>query len=244
MDWRNGNDWKNGHGKAFAPLQGGGAVVSLMDSLDGPLPTRLAEMEAYWLALRGDGTDVPARADFNPRGVAGLLDSTMLLERIAPGIVRIRLAGMALADLLGMELRGMPLSALFLPEARDGLAAHLEQVFEGPRILRMRLEGERGILKPALAAEFLALPMRGQDGAINRALGCLITEGKAGRSPRRLSIRQVATRPVPGYAPSSPKTAPAVPREPAMEGMAEAPATFSPAPNKRPILRVIQGGID
>lgn len=92
------------------------------------VPAQFGQLEGYWQALRPADGALPRRADFDPRGIADLLDCTLLLERIAPGQVRIRLAGMALCDLMGMDLRGMPLSALMLPEARPALSAHLDQV--------------------------------------------------------------------------------------------------------------------
>lgn len=250
MNWRGWNDGI-GCNAVSGTATDGGRVVSMTKRIaPSPLPPELAQLEAYWLALRGAGSDIPARADFSPRGVSDLLHATMLLERIAPGIVRIRLAGTALADLLGMELRGMPLSALFAPDSRDGLSAHLEQVFDAPGILRLQLDGEKGLLRPQLGGEFLALPMRGHDGAVSRALACLVTEGRIGRAPRRFMIRNAALRVVPDYAPEALQP-PATRRAertadaPAPEaGMSEAPAPFAAAPAKtRARFRLIDGGL-
>lgn len=201
------------------------------------LPPQFAQLEAYWQALRPAPDALPRRADFDPRGIAGLLHATMLLERIAPGQVRIRLAGMALCDLLGMDLRGMPLSALLVPGARDALAGHLEQVFDGPAIAHLRLAGERGMMRPALAGDMLILPMCGQSGATDRALACLVTEGSLGRAPRRFEITGALRRAVPGLgaAPTPTPGKAAVPKvtpapQDALPGLAEAPAPFAPAP--------------
>ena len=38
---------------------------------------------------------------------------------MAPSVARFRLAGAHLSELMGMEVRGMPMTALFLPDARD-----------------------------------------------------------------------------------------------------------------------------
>ena len=100
------------------------------------MPPQFAQMEGYWQALRPDGGELPRRADFDPRGIADLLEHTLLLERIAPGQVRIRLAGMAVCDLLGMDVRGMPLSALLVTAARPALGAHMERVLEGAASFR------------------------------------------------------------------------------------------------------------
>jgi len=189
----------------------------------------LAEVRAYWEALR-DGPTLPRRARIDPRGIAGALEGAFIVERIAPGIARFRLAGMALVDLMGMEVRGMPLSALFDPAGRRALAAGLEQVFAGPAVLDLRLAAERGIGRPELTGRMLILPLADDDGQIRLALGCLATAGETGRTPRRFQItasteQTLAPRPV--MAPST--------------EFAEAPAGFASAPTtERPYLRLVR----
>jgi len=245
-----------------------GKVVPLMvGSL--AAPPQFAQIEAYWQALRPTDGALPRRADFDPRGISDLLHATMLLERISPGQVRIRLAGMALCDLLGMDLRGMPLSALIVPGARAGLSALLEQVFDRPAIAHLALSGEKGMLRPAFDGQLLLLPMRGHSGATDRALACLVTGGSMGRAPRRFDLTGATCHPVPGLPvtrtvtapPPAPARTPAPPaRQPEAHGMHEAPAPFAPAPvasavapvappsapapGGRPFLRLIKGGAD
>lgn len=206
------------------------------------VPAQFGQLEGYWQALRPADGALPRRADFDPRGIADLLDCTLLLERIAPGQVRIRLAGMALCDLMGMDLRGMPLSALMLPEARPALSAHLDQVFGAPAIGAFRLEGERGMMRAPLSAELLVLPMLGQSGQPDRALACLVTEGKPGRAPRRFALVQGGSRPIAGLPDTgAARPTPAPRREPVVQGMAEAPAPFEPPAKGRPYLRLVKG---
>ena len=64
---------------------------------------------------------VPMRSDVDPRGIERSLEHAFILERIAPQMARFRLAGMHLTDLMGMEVRGMPTTALFAPAARAAL---------------------------------------------------------------------------------------------------------------------------
>lgn len=59
----------------------------------------IAQTEAYWEALRGTRL-MPDRADVNPRGIENLLEYAFIGERIAPGLVRLRLAGMHMSDLI------------------------------------------------------------------------------------------------------------------------------------------------
>lgn len=230
----------SGKGRGEVMAQDGirrGEVVALMDTGRAAVPPQFAQLEAYWLALHPPGGGLPCRADFDPRGIADLLDCTLMLERIAPGQVRIRLAGMALCDLLGMELRGMPLTALMVPASRDPLALTIAPVFEQPCIAEFDLTGETGMLRPPLAARLLVLPMTGRLGKVDLALACLVSNARRDRPPRRLTLTGSKTRPVQALTPAQ---RPAFP-EPRL-GLAEAPARFIPAPPRgKPRLRLIKG---
>lgn len=190
---------------------------------DGPGYGLLQEVRAYWEALRPEG-GLPERAAIDPRGLERALEHVFLVERIAPGLARFRLAGMHLTVLMGMEVRGMPLSALFDPPGRDRMQGLLEQVFSGPSVLELALEGERGIGRPSLEARMILLPVRGDAGVCDRALGCLVTVGPIGRTPRRFAVaRQVTETLGP-----TPNRAPAETAAPVLQpGLAEAAAVFT-----------------
>jgi hypothetical protein len=148
----------------------------------------VAQMRAYWEGLR-QGRDVPARAEIDPRGLEAALEYAFILERVAPGMGRFRLSGMHLTDLMGMEVRGMPLTALFTPEARKRVADATEAVFSGPAVAELVLTAETGMGKPALTARLLLLPMKSDMGDVTRILGCLVAEGQGiGRTPRRFIV--------------------------------------------------------
>ncbi len=185
-------------------------------------PAEFAQLEALWQALRPPGGGLPPRAAVQPQGMARLLDRMMLLERLAPGVARIRLAGSRLTDLMGMDLRGMPFTALILPPDRAAAAAAVDRVFAGPAIVTADFEGERGFGRPALAARLLLLPLTGPQGAADRALGVMVLEGAPGRAPRRFALARAVERPVPGLSA-------AMARLPAAPGMAEDPAPWRPA---------------
>ena len=144
----------------------------------------LAQVRGYWEALR-HGAHVPSRLQVDPRGIEDALSQTFILDRIAPGHARFRIAGMHLADLMGMDVRGMPLSSIIEPSARAGFAAGLEQVFAHPALLSLDLEAERGIGRPSLSGRMLILPLADEAGLVRMALGCLVTAGTVGRGPRR-----------------------------------------------------------
>jgi hypothetical protein len=147
----------------------------------------LAQLRAYWEGLRQNGT-LPVRSQISPRGIEQALSYTFLMERIAPGMARFRIAGMDLADFMGMEVRGLPFSSIFCPIARAELTARLEAVFRAPAILSMDLIAERGIGRPHFQAKLLALPLRDDQDRVTMALGCFSLRGKVGRSPRRFEI--------------------------------------------------------
>lgn len=145
----------------------------------------IAEVRGYWQALRRDGA-LPQRADIDPRGIAGALCGAFLVERIAPGVGRLRIAGSSFTELLGMDARGMPLSALFDPMARGRLAVALDQCFLRPAILDTQLTAETGLGRPALTGRMILLPLASDGTRAETALGCLALSGTVGRQPRRL----------------------------------------------------------
>ena len=128
------------------------------------------------------------RDTIDPRGIAEALESTFLLERVAPGIARFRIAGMHLHDLMGLDVRGMPLSTLFDPAARKRLAEGVEAVFTTPAILELWLAAEAGLGRPNLEGRMLVLPLSDGQGQIGLALGCLAMVGGMGRAPRRFAM--------------------------------------------------------
>lgn len=187
------------HRPPAGPEDGGAApastVVRLFD-LDPRNPGRVvAEMRAYWQGLRR-GRAIPTRADIEPAGMRRSLDFAFILERIAPGAARFRLAGRHLIDVMGMEVRGMPICSFFNPAARGNLSDLLETVFQGPQMLELTLSSPGDYGRPALGGRMLLLPLRSDLGDVTRALGFLIVEGEIGRAPRRFDIEAHAVEPV------------------------------------------------
>lgn len=167
-----------------------GKVVSMMNQA-GTARRVAAEVRAYWEGLRR-GRMVPPRSEVDPRGIERALEYAFIIERVAPGMGRFRLAGMHLNDLMGMEVRGMPLTAMFTPEARKRVADATEVMFNTPAVVELTLTGETGIGKPPLTAKLLMLPLKSDLGDVTRALGCLVAEGEAiGRTPRRFEVVSV-----------------------------------------------------
>ncbi len=156
------------------------------------------ELDAYWTALAA-GRIVPLRDEVDPRGIKGSLDKVFLIERIAPGIARFRIAGHHLTDLMGMEMRGMPLSAAFTPAAREQLGDTLRALFSEPARVELTLEGQRQGLRGRIGARALFLPLRNRDGGIDRAIGMLSSTGRRGTAPQRFDIVGEERRTLVGY---------------------------------------------
>lgn len=202
------------------------SLVSLEEHRLARRHAAILQVEEYWEALRGNRL-VPDRSEVDPRGLSGALEHAFVLERIAPGLARFRVAGMHLSDLMGLEVRGMPISATFTPDTRADLARALEATFNEPARLRLLLRGEDGIGRPALAGEMVLLPLRSDGGDITRALGALVMDGMIGRQPRRLSATSVEHKTLTGYAAPEGATGAEAP------GLAEAAPRFTHAPHRR-----------
>lgn len=200
----------------FRILSGGGP-----GSCPGPAQATamqgLAQVRAYWEALRQDG-GIPARSDLDPRGLSTVLDRVIVAERLGAGLAQIRIAGNVLSELTGMEARGLPLSCLFAAEARSRLGALVERVFAAPIAAELHLEAERGFGRRALEARLLLLPLLDGTGQRSLLLGCLVPDGDIGRAPCRFRIvRAVEERLLLAVAPQQPAIAVPAPVVKAMQ---------------------------
>ncbi|WP_176473879.1 PAS domain-containing protein [Actibacterium ureilyticum] len=191
------------------------------------------EVEAYWEGLR-DGRPMPARSEIDPRGIDRALGHTFILEKVAPGMARFRLAGQHLNRLMGMDVRGMPVSALLGAESRPEFALHLKDLFDGKTTLRIALHAKGGLGRPALGAEMILLPLNDPATGIDRALGCLVSDGQLGTAPRRFTITDIRTRGL-------------IQPVQQIPAFVEDPAPFAPRPAppaRRPKLRLVSDRTD
>lgn len=152
----------------------------------------IQSVRAYWESLRENGR-LPLRQDIDPRGLASALEQVFLVEQIAPGHGRFRLAGNLFHDLMGMDVRGMPLTTLLEAVSRERFKIGLQGVFDDAAGMHVRLEAERAIGRPALSARMMLLPLRGGSGEPMLALGVLACRGQIGRAPRRFAITSIRT---------------------------------------------------
>ncbi len=204
--------------------------------------TPLNEMQSHWAQLQA-GRLVPLRSEIDPRAIAGTLETGFIVERTQPGMVRFRLAGLALCDLMGMEVRGMPLRSFIAPAVRADFSAQLEKVFDGPEVHEYSLISENSTTAP-LMARMLILPLKSDTGDIDRAIGCIVTEGVVGLSPRRFRVLETTvTSLVTGKT-----TITAAQKH--LEAFSESQSPFHARPvmpktdDGRPILRIVNNDIE
>lgn len=201
----------------------------------------VSQVEGYWHGLYDTEGTIPERAAIDPRGIDQVLEYAMLMERIAPGIARIRLAGMHLTDILGMEVRGMPLTAFFVPALRADIGNAIENVCTRSRIVDIDLRSNSGSGRDELKGRMFMAPLLDERGKPNRILACLQTRGQIGRTPRRFDNAICSSRSLKSardFVEFHQQTG--VPAQ----GMAEAAAPFGGASEKRPHLRLVYSADD
>ncbi|MCP4824327.1 MAG: PAS domain-containing protein [Shimia sp.] len=147
----------------------------------------MQDVKTYWDGLR-DGHPVPYRSDVDPRQIQKVLKHAFILERIAPGMARLRVSCNTLTDVMGMDMRGMPMSALINEASRDSFGQALEKVFAAPAIGRLEMSTTRGFRRNGLNAEMMLLPLRSDSGEVNRILGAITVDGDLARAPQRFDL--------------------------------------------------------
>jgi hypothetical protein len=125
----------------------------------------------YWNRKRG-GTPAPARTAIEPSDIRDVLRETFILHSTKPGTdLTFRLAGTALADLFGRELRDTALRAL-LPASHGPLFGRLMRNCISDSsvvLLSLKARSKAGRLAEI---EMIFLPLQFEGGA-PRILGCL-----------------------------------------------------------------------
>lgn len=132
------------------------------------------------------GAELPNRRDIDPRGMTGVLEYSFMLEMIAGGLARFRIAGQHLCEIMGMDVRGMPFSSLFQPSARDEMAQILETCTRQRCRIDVPLEMARKVFMPNRPVKMVLLPLMGETGRVDRILGAMVSDGSTGGAPQRL----------------------------------------------------------
>ncbi|MBK1634405.1 PAS domain-containing protein [Rhodovulum adriaticum] len=145
-------------------------------------PDPLAAVERYWQGLRATPHAPTGDVRLDPRGFSGALSDSFIAEAITASEIRICIAGQRLEALAGTPLRGLPLSVLFLPEARPTLARAVRRTLAGTPA-RLGLIASQGPFRPGLRAGLVLLPLG--NGPCRRVLGAL----SAAQPPSRRACR-------------------------------------------------------
>ncbi len=189
----------------------------------------LSTLKSYWERLRA-GRIAPYRAEIDPRQFESALENMFIVERLAPDNMRIRLAGMKICEMMGMEVRGMQPGFLIDEPDRLRFERLLNVVMAEPSVVELKLsaEGRSGRYR----ATMLLMPLRSDFGEINRVLGCTSGQGEMFAAPLAFRIEDVAVTPIEPSAGAEARQA--------LPGFAEEAAGFDPGP-AGPRLRAIEG---
>ena len=122
----------------------------------------------YWSRIRGDAL-VPERRAFHPGGIAQFLPIVTLVEREAPLVWRIRLAGTEIERRSGRKLTGVNYIDLVVPELRQRedrrLAGLIDQTCGALGVREnVRTSGSTYIVCT------VSLPLRAHDGQIKQVI--------------------------------------------------------------------------
>ena len=215
-----------------------------LDRMNGMIHSELRALHSYWNELRA-GRTTPMRSDIDPRDMECDARNLFILENLGRGNIRFRLAGTAIVDAFGMELRGMNARAIMGAGSRESFTALIAEVLEDPGTGYARL---RNAHDDADIWEINLLPLRSDFGMIDRVIGCLHPlsnrpRPKDGR-PLRFRIEQMNVEPVVASV-GDPKAATPVP----LHGFAETRNSFDfreppQLVDAGPRLRTIEGGLN
>ncbi|MHA3913719.1 PAS domain-containing protein [Halovulum sp. GXIMD14793] len=192
----------------------------------------LQNLRSYWDSLR-DGRLAPFRAELDPRQFEDALENMFILEQLNPTQLRVRLAGMALCEMMGMEVRGMPPEAMMAADNREAFSQHLNTVLNTPAVMELQLTATGGDGQQTNAT-MLLLPLRSDFGEVTRVLGCVVTEERIAAAPVHFAIQSVDQTVVRDVTAEPPAAVP---------GFAEDSAPFR-HPDSAPTLRSVQGNSD
>lgn len=151
----------------------------------------------YWNTLRA-GRKTPLRSDIDPRDMECDARNLFILENLGRGNIRFRLAGTAIVEAFGMELRGMNARAIMSTASRESFTALITETLEDPGAGYARL---RDAANTEAIWEINLLPLRSDFGMIDRVIGCLHplsdrTARQPGGSPLRFRIDHMSVEPI------------------------------------------------
>ncbi len=170
----------------------GGAYTSRFEKIGHKMSDPVLDsLRAYWENLRA-GRVAPYRSEIDPREFKHALENMFILEIVGDKNVRVRLAGMKMCEMMGMEVRGMSPRAFMMPGDREKFDQAILEVVEKPAVTEFVMEtidynGRSG------TAYVLMMPLRSDFGEITRILGCITDTGDNYEAPVRMRITRTNT---------------------------------------------------
>lgn len=155
----------------------------------------LRALHEYWDRLRA-GRRTPYRNEIDPRDMTCDVRNLFILENLGRGNIRFRLAGTAIVEAFGMELRGMNARAIMSAASRESFTALIAEALEDPGTGFARLvasDDENSVWEVSL------LPLRSDFGMTDRIIGCLVQVAGAkrtGQLPLRFRIEHMSVEPI------------------------------------------------
>ena len=110
-----------------------------------------------------------------------------IIEKLAPDNMRIRLAGMKICEMMGMEVRGMQPACLIDEADRVRFDRLLDVVMNEPAVVELKLAAPNRA--GTYRATMLMMPLTSDFGDINRVIGCTSGEGELFAPPLAFADR-------------------------------------------------------
>ena len=199
---------------------------------------------AYWNGVRGPDL-APRRFDIEPAKIARILSSTFMLERLDPRTYRYRLAGTAVCNIFGAELRGTNFLDGWPPDDHLSLMRRLSVLSGRGAVGLVHLEAA----PPGRASapfELLLLPLRHTGETLDRVLGSFVAldcPGWLGHLPlatKRLIANEFIW---PAGSPGGESGARPLPARPLHVPLALSPCGGRVVRSERRQFRVFEGGL-
>ena len=127
---------------------------------------------AYWNEIRGDRV-APRRLEIEPARIGGILHETFVLERPGPHDYRFRLAGTAICEAFGCELRGTSFLDGWDQDDSGEIDRALSQSLRLGAAVLLELEASPADASCAPSFEALLLPLYHVQPEANRLIGTL-----------------------------------------------------------------------
>ncbi|MCB5410077.1 PAS domain-containing protein [Pseudogemmobacter faecipullorum] len=161
----------------------------LDQEIDGTGPMRpvrfgaLAQLREHWQRLCARHGGPPPSSALDPADLGPLIEDLFIAERIGRGLLRLRVAGRNLSALAGVDMQGLPLSALLTPETRISFADLVERMFRDGQPVETGLRASSGYGRQIASARLLLLPLALPRLGPEVLLGCLATERPQSHMP-------------------------------------------------------------